>query len=1058
MMWSCGTIWFSAVREAPEVRGAEQHSDEVLPVLYADDRRYVTTRQIGKGSTANIYLAVDPEGRQVALKVLKADSAVRPRAFMREADRLQALRRKERELFPDRDHSAFPEVRDRDPGERFFVAEVAQGRPLSRVFSHRQIMRPDQAVAVAIAIGEALQVVSALGLRNRDLKSDAIFWNPATGRVVVVDWNAVGQAQRGDHVWLSTDVRVTASYLDALLAGGEHTAEWSAPFTTPPARWAEYYRALRLALEDLLRFPGEADLDGFLSTLRAVESMLSDRPDQLLDFVTQCLLDARAETSDEGRTGLAEQALAAVEIGMQTDHGPTRMRGVALQGQAEDIQREGDVIVQLWNAISAEESDASFEAGETLEALRLRALAAFVRRAPGYVDEAYSIARHFARLEWQLALAVITSLTKRLEPHSELETLLKGLEAEARGLSGAYVALETMESGEPGRARTLLADGLAALAGSRYGELLLTRFGHLRTLFDHLEPAEPVSRVDDIDVGLAVLRRQFAVDGSVDPAALQALGEGDATRVFSELIRAWDEVDQSGSKETGESLVSALVYALKMSAGQRGSVPLARSLPALGRAATGFEGRIGGVNLEEARSAATDAENLRDALAALGDAIADTDLPESWQVEAKPYVQGWLARSTNLVERTQEALQSLTLYRKGLAELGDDPPLAQRVELLLRLERRRPEDRTIGDLLMGARRRVEEGLRTGKPSEDLLTARRLLFPKTAVERPAPPPPPTQVRAEPTPSSRPVSPRPPGPVVTSARRTHSRRPGDTSWVSVSVLAAASVIVLAFHWAANRAPADRAAERGLSVPQASSKMPPASSKTLPPAATRSGPASPSMAKTRPQPPASAKPAVVDAPPPVPAPSKAVARPPAISRTTPSTLDVQPIPQPAASTPRSRVESAENTVGTPPIRTVSPAASSATDPVASPSAPPSRVTPPKARPVPSNKVAPKPRPRRTAKPVRTAPRERTRTAKSPVKPRRFATTAKDRAAIRMAQERARALREKLGRGKATAPKPPAKTPNKQRPKATEPRPPKASKPPEKSTASPGYLTDDW
>ena len=391
-----------------------------LQVLYAEDRRYTPVRVLGEGHTARVLLATDPSGAQVAIKAVKENSSLNPREFMMEADRLQTLRRKERELFPDRPaaRSAFPSVIDRDPEERFFVMEVAPGRPLSRLFSNRQIVRPEQAVAITVRIGEALQVASELGLRAQDLKSDAIFWDHVTDRVVLVDWNVVADNTVADYgSWLPTDLRLTASYLDALLAGGETVSEWRGRIYDAPARWKRYFRALRLSLEDLVRHPDGATLTEFLSTLRAVQAMLGDQPENLLEFVRNCLIEAR-DVEDEMRPALAEQAAAAAEIALLTRNQALVMDGRALLGQAEDLGGpEGNLISRLWRSVEEADEAGGFDVGKALEIYRLRALAAVARRAPGYAGEASEIARHMARLEWAQAAKRIGALRSQLAEH-----------------------------------------------------------------------------------------------------------------------------------------------------------------------------------------------------------------------------------------------------------------------------------------------------------------------------------------------------------------------------------------------------------------------------------------------------------------------------------------------------------------------------------------------------------------------------------------------------------------------------------------------------------------
>ncbi len=712
------------------------NSADGLRVLYADDRRYAPVRVLGEGHTARVLLATDPAGDQVAIKAMKDDISLSPRAFMQEADRLQALRRQERELFPDRpdSQSGFPKVLDRDPDERFFVMEVAPGRPLARLFSNRQIVRPEQAVGITIRIGEALTTATSLGLRAQDLKSDAIFWDHVSGRVVILDWNVVADSRAPETGWLPADLRTTASYLDALLAGGETVSEWSGRIYDPPGRWSRYYRAVRLLLEDLVRHPEGASLDEFLSTLMAVEAMLGDRPENLLGFVKACLLDAR-EASDDDRVGLSEQAAAAAEIALAARDQALQMDGRALLAQAEEIAGpDGQLITRLWAAVKSADEAGGFDIGKSLESYHLRALAAVSRRAPGYAREAHGIATAMANLDWSEAAKQITGLRTRLADHPSVSSLLGDLEHEAKGLRDGRAGLALLDAGDKEKARALIADGLASLSKVRYHDALYERFPMLREQFTALPaPAARKTEVDQSELAVQAARRRFARQGRVSLEGFEQYADAPGVRELQALQRAWDETDTPGAETPPHpaEVVPAIVSAMKLSAGQRGCFPLNRAEKLFDRVLENMDLRLRTVDREATDRVRTDADGLGEACRAVSDALRDTDLDRGWSTEALDALKTWRRRFRERSERASEAHQTLSLYVRGLDKLGNEAGLAGRAELLTRLQRRRPEDDTVKRLMSDLRVELDEAEQRRAGDPDVQAARRVLDPLSA---------------------------------------------------------------------------------------------------------------------------------------------------------------------------------------------------------------------------------------------------------------------------------------------------------------------------------------
>lgn len=149
-------------------------------VLHAmnDDRLgpYRLLRRLGEGGMGVVHLAVDPQGRQVAVKVLRSEVAgdeVARRRLSREVETMRRVRSK-----------YIAEVLDADvTGHRpYIVTRYVPGRPLDEIVKDEGPLEVPALVRVAHGVATALAAVHSGGVIHRDLKP---------GNVLILDGQPV---------------------------------------------------------------------------------------------------------------------------------------------------------------------------------------------------------------------------------------------------------------------------------------------------------------------------------------------------------------------------------------------------------------------------------------------------------------------------------------------------------------------------------------------------------------------------------------------------------------------------------------------------------------------------------------------------------------------------------------------------------------------------------------------------------------------------------------------------------------------------------------------------
>ncbi|GAA4505296.1 hypothetical protein GCM10023191_060740 [Actinoallomurus oryzae] len=173
------------------------NNEEAPPEKLGPYRRLT---RLGSGGMGVVYRAVDPAGRDVAIKVLRPELAADPTARQRLAREIDTMRRV---------HS--PHVADVLDGDvtvarPFVVTRFIEGRQLDKVVAEDGPLGGDALRRLALGLARALVAIHRAGVVHRDLKPSNTMM--VEGEPVVIDF---GIAQSADSARLTQTGMVTGT-------------------------------------------------------------------------------------------------------------------------------------------------------------------------------------------------------------------------------------------------------------------------------------------------------------------------------------------------------------------------------------------------------------------------------------------------------------------------------------------------------------------------------------------------------------------------------------------------------------------------------------------------------------------------------------------------------------------------------------------------------------------------------------------------------------------------------------------------------------------------------
>ncbi|GAA1648564.1 WD40 repeat domain-containing serine/threonine-protein kinase [Actinoplanes couchii] len=155
----------------------------VTPLLAGDPERlgeHVVVGRLGSGGMGTVYLAEDPDGRRVAIKVVRPEQAADPTFLAR----FRSEVRRARQVPPFCTAAVLHDDLEHDPP--YLIVEFVDGPSLAEVVHERGPLPPSELYAVAVGVATALVAIHGAGVVHRDLKPANVLL--AVGLPKVIDF------------------------------------------------------------------------------------------------------------------------------------------------------------------------------------------------------------------------------------------------------------------------------------------------------------------------------------------------------------------------------------------------------------------------------------------------------------------------------------------------------------------------------------------------------------------------------------------------------------------------------------------------------------------------------------------------------------------------------------------------------------------------------------------------------------------------------------------------------------------------------------------------------
>ncbi|MGP4028731.1 WD40 repeat domain-containing serine/threonine protein kinase [Actinomadura sp. 3N407] len=162
---------------------------------------YRLERRLGEGGMGQVFLGISPGGRQVAVKVIRAEHAADTRFRARFAREVEAARR------VGGFYTAQVVDADPDAAEPWMATAYVPGPSLRDQITRDGPLTPDAVRRLGAALTEGLAAVHACGLVHRDLKPGNVIMSPDGPRII-----DFGIARTADATTLTATGAVVGTY------------------------------------------------------------------------------------------------------------------------------------------------------------------------------------------------------------------------------------------------------------------------------------------------------------------------------------------------------------------------------------------------------------------------------------------------------------------------------------------------------------------------------------------------------------------------------------------------------------------------------------------------------------------------------------------------------------------------------------------------------------------------------------------------------------------------------------------------------------------------------
>ncbi len=251
--------------------------------------RYRLVEEIGEGGMGVVHLALDPRGRAVAIKVLRAHVA-------HDADARQRLMREVETLSRVRDPRVASVIDADVMGPRpYIVTRYVPGPALDEIVEEHGPLHPGELVSLARGVAEAIRSIHACGVVHRDIKPGNVLVED--GEPVLIDFG-IAHAQDDVRHTVGGLVMGTPGYLSPELVEGAAI--------TDATDWWGWAATITFAASGRPPF-GRSRMDAVLSRVRAGDVDVEGVDPRLVPLLRASL------SPDPTRRPHADEVIAALE-------------------------------------------------------------------------------------------------------------------------------------------------------------------------------------------------------------------------------------------------------------------------------------------------------------------------------------------------------------------------------------------------------------------------------------------------------------------------------------------------------------------------------------------------------------------------------------------------------------------------------------------------------------------------------------------------------------------------------------------------------------------------